>query len=91
LAVAAAAAGAVQISAAVSDIAAMSELAAVQLQLPLGSAAVVTNGRTVIDFNPAAGNGTVAPGMQHAGNANSIALPFGHPSNNDTYLCHRWQ
>jgi hypothetical protein len=55
-----------QIKAAVSDITAMSELAAVQLQLPLGSAAVVTNGRAVIDFNPAAGNATLAPGMRAA-------------------------
>jgi hypothetical protein len=46
----------------VSDIDAMSELAIVQLQLPPGTAAVVTNGRTVIDFSPAAGNGTLAPG-----------------------------
>jgi uncharacterized integral membrane protein len=54
---------AVQVTAAVNDITAMSELAATQLQLPLGCAAVVTNGRTVIDFDPAAGNGTSAPGM----------------------------
>lgn len=53
----------VQIKAAMDDIAAMSDLAVTQLQLPLGSAGVITNGRTVIDFNAAAGNSTMAPGM----------------------------
>jgi hypothetical protein len=54
---------ATQVKEALDSIAAMSDLAATQLQLPLGSAAVVTNGRTVIDYNPAAGNATLAPGM----------------------------
>ncbi|WIA20770.1 hypothetical protein OEZ85_005134 [Tetradesmus obliquus] len=52
------------VKAALEGIAAMSDLASTQLQLPLGSAAVVTNGRTVIDFNPAAGNATLAPALQ---------------------------
>eukprot|EP00882_Tetradesmus_deserticola_P014252 GHRQ01015150.1.p1 GENE.GHRQ01015150.1~~GHRQ01015150.1.p1 ORF type:complete len:663 (+),score=343.25 GHRQ01015150.1:862-2850(+) len=54
---------AVQLKAALADITAMSELASTQLQLPLGSAAVVSHGRTVIDFNPAAGNSTTAPAL----------------------------
>uniref|UniRef100_A0A383VGR8 UDP-glucose:glycoprotein glucosyltransferase n=1 Tax=Tetradesmus obliquus TaxID=3088 RepID=A0A383VGR8_TETOB len=56
--------GEAAVKAALDSIAAMSDLVLTQLQLPLGSAAVVTNGRTVIDFNPAAGNATLAPALQ---------------------------
>jgi hypothetical protein len=63
-----------QVKAASHSIAAMADLAATELQLPPGSAAVVTNGRTVVDFNPSADNATLAPGM-YASSRLNLCLP----------------
>lgn len=52
-----------QVKASVALIADVSDMVVKQLQLPLGAAAVITNGRTVWDHNPAAGNVTAPGGL----------------------------